>query len=173
VRCKTPGPLNLAWVDRTGGLGASTPGRASWYVRNLSRLVAFLLTADPPPVPQTHCTSVATARAHSTRAKVRPCILTAGFSHFEETEFGLALEKSEHMTVEVQDGDIIVTVAGFLCGLLQARSLNSSCGTAHTATTMSCWALAWQAANVKAREWGGSFKSEGTTHGALLIVRCP
>jgi hypothetical protein len=39
--------------------------------------------------------------------------LTAGFSHFEETEFGLVLEKSEHMTVEVQDGDIIVTVAGF------------------------------------------------------------
>jgi hypothetical protein len=46
--------------------------------------------------------------------------LTAGFSYFGETEFGLALEKSEHMTVEVQDDDIIVTGGGLLCDLLQA-----------------------------------------------------
>jgi hypothetical protein len=32
---------------------------------------------------------------------------------------------------------------------------------------------AWQAANDKGASWGGSFKSEGTTHGALSIVRCP
>jgi hypothetical protein len=90
--------------------------------------------------------------------------LTAGLSYFGETKFGLGLEKSEHMTIEVRDQDIVVTMPGTSLRVVYRRPHRGSQLVARLdyfqdqqkgpITRAEFLARALKAANDKARELG-------------------